>query len=553
MKKYDIKTMEKFKLNAVGADASVRLRKNQNRNNIITFDKHKSNVVGVGVPDDPQSKYKYINKPMSNEISKYYNTFLKIEKNNKTGRPKDAQPIQVIKSNFGITLIALIITIIVLLILAGVTINMLIGDNGILNKATIASEKTKIENAKEIIKTAVLENEIYRKTGDAENTKEEKELQEEIEEKLKNEGYIVKDGKIKIGKQEIDIAKEIKEASTTEPDKGDDNSKDDDKQEDNKEIYYKSIEISNVSPYGYDVYIYGVSEDVNKIKYPTWTETNGKDDLISYETSKIQDGIYYGRVNLHNQEAGKYITQLVFYDKSGNTVDTKEKETIMPEKNKNVTNIVAESLVAGVRDNNIPTGYCDMSVNGKTYNLEIINIDEFYKYNQEKSQYEVRDFIAGTYNVSRTAVIKCKGNLQIDGAVTTSVGNIDGNNSLTKVKGLFICVNETLINNGTISMTARGTYNTSGEDIYLWKNSDGNYEMVPATGASGGSSVSVSAKGTNSSGNNGMNGTTRKTGGGGSGAVAKSTTASGSWAVNSGAGSTGTSYSGGSGGGRLSC
>ena len=547
MKKYNIKTMEKFKLNAVGTDASVRLRKNQNRNNIITFDKHKSNVVGVGVPDDPQSKYKYINKPMSNEISKYYNTFLKIEKNNKTGRLKDAQPLQVIKSNFGITLIALIITIIVLLILAGVTINMLIGDNGILNKATIASEKTKIENAKEIIKTAVLENEIYRKTGDAENTKEEKELQEEIEEKLKNEGYIVKDGKIKIGKQEIDIAKEIKDASTTETNKGDD------KQEDNKEIYYKSIEISNVSPYGYDVYIYGVSEDVNKIKYPTWTETNGKDDLISYETSKIQDGIYYGRVNLHNQEAGKYITQLVFYDKSGNTVDTKEKETIMPEKNKNVTNIVAESLVAGVRDNNIPTGYCDMSVNGKTYNLEIINIDEFYKYNQEKSQYEVRDFIAGTYNVSRTAVIKCKGNLQIDGSVTTSVGNIDGNNSLTKVKGLFICVNETLINNGTISMTARGTYNTSGEDIYLWKNSDGNYEMVPATGASGGSSVSVSAKGTNSSGNNGMNGTTRKTGGGGSGAVAKSTTASGSYVVSSGAGSTGTSYSGGSGGGRLSC
>ena len=84
---------------------------------------------------------------------------------------------------------------------------MLIGDNGILNKATIASEKTKIENAKEIIKTAVLENEIYRKTGDAENTKEEKELQEEIEEKLKNEGYIVKDGKIKIGKQKSNCRK----------------------------------------------------------------------------------------------------------------------------------------------------------------------------------------------------------------------------------------------------------------------------------------------------------------------------------------------------------
>ena len=39
-----------------------------------------------------------------------------------------------IKTNKGITLIALVITIIVLLILAGVTIAMLTGDNGILTK-----------------------------------------------------------------------------------------------------------------------------------------------------------------------------------------------------------------------------------------------------------------------------------------------------------------------------------------------------------------------------------------------------------------------------------
>ena len=39
-------------------------------------------------------------------------------------------------SNRGITLIALVITIIVLLILAGVTITALTGDNGILTKAT---------------------------------------------------------------------------------------------------------------------------------------------------------------------------------------------------------------------------------------------------------------------------------------------------------------------------------------------------------------------------------------------------------------------------------
>ena len=47
-----------------------------------------------------------------------------------------------IKKNNGITLIALVITIIVLLILAGVAIAMLSGENGILNKAKDAKEKT---------------------------------------------------------------------------------------------------------------------------------------------------------------------------------------------------------------------------------------------------------------------------------------------------------------------------------------------------------------------------------------------------------------------------
>lgn len=55
----------------------------------------------------------------------------------------------------GITLIALIITIIVLLILAGVTIATLTGDNGILIKATEASKKTGQANAEEQVKLAV--------------------------------------------------------------------------------------------------------------------------------------------------------------------------------------------------------------------------------------------------------------------------------------------------------------------------------------------------------------------------------------------------------------
>ena len=42
--------------------------------------------------------------------------------------------------NKGITLIALIITIITMLILAGVSISMMLGNNGVLNKATQAKK-----------------------------------------------------------------------------------------------------------------------------------------------------------------------------------------------------------------------------------------------------------------------------------------------------------------------------------------------------------------------------------------------------------------------------
>ena len=44
--------------------------------------------------------------------------------------------------NKGITLIALVVTIIVLLILAGISVSMLTGQNGILNRASEAKEKT---------------------------------------------------------------------------------------------------------------------------------------------------------------------------------------------------------------------------------------------------------------------------------------------------------------------------------------------------------------------------------------------------------------------------
>ena len=59
-----------------------------------------------------------------------------------------------IKTSNGITLIALVITIIVLLILAGISIQMITGNNGILQRTTEAKEQTIIGQEKEIIALA---------------------------------------------------------------------------------------------------------------------------------------------------------------------------------------------------------------------------------------------------------------------------------------------------------------------------------------------------------------------------------------------------------------
>ena len=76
------------------------------------------------------------------------------------------------KGNYGITLIALVITIIILLILAGVTIAALSGDNGILSNAAKAKEETEEAQIKESVELMVQDYKIGNNTGKHENVKE---------------------------------------------------------------------------------------------------------------------------------------------------------------------------------------------------------------------------------------------------------------------------------------------------------------------------------------------------------------------------------------------
>ncbi len=77
------------------------------------------------------------------------------------------------KKNKGITLIALVITIIILLILAGVSITTLTGTNGLLTKTNTAKTQTKKANAEEQVKIAVVGSFNDKGKITADNVKEE--------------------------------------------------------------------------------------------------------------------------------------------------------------------------------------------------------------------------------------------------------------------------------------------------------------------------------------------------------------------------------------------
>lgn len=90
-------------------------------------------------------------------------------------------------SSRGITLIALVITIIVLLILAGVSIAMISGNDGIASRATGAKEKTRAADMQEQINLAVSDNKMTEYADGTIKTKE------DLVEKFVSEGKLTEE------------------------------------------------------------------------------------------------------------------------------------------------------------------------------------------------------------------------------------------------------------------------------------------------------------------------------------------------------------------------
>ena len=93
--------------------------------------------------------------------------------------------------NYGITLISLVVTIMILLILAGISIGMLSGDNSIIKHAGNAKTQTNIAEEKEILEQATVIAMGKSKYGNVEKSY----LDEELNKKLGSENYTSKSKK----------------------------------------------------------------------------------------------------------------------------------------------------------------------------------------------------------------------------------------------------------------------------------------------------------------------------------------------------------------------
>lgn len=111
------------------------------------------------------------------------------------------------KKNKGITLIALVITIIILLILAGISISMLTGQNGILNRAQEAKVKDEESQAQEEVTIAVNYLQIENETSSATLTQENKRkiLEDELKKSAKDSTVIINGNGYKVNHRKYDF------------------------------------------------------------------------------------------------------------------------------------------------------------------------------------------------------------------------------------------------------------------------------------------------------------------------------------------------------------
>ncbi len=364
----------------------------------------------------------------------------------------------------GITLISLIITIILLLILAGVVIQLTLGDKGILIISKNSEKEYEKAQIKEELQLEILDIQS-KKLGQSKDTSRNdlKELEnigaiiEEIEPIAKGE---YKDYQIEIDENyEVTILEKLKEE--------------------------KPVAVINLL----------TKEDgIKEAKIQvTATTTEGEIQSIEAENGAIletensnADKIFVVKEN------GEYIFKIT--GTNGRKILVKIKVTNL------ITQIEAVSILEGISKitysglkkmkiiENVEEDITyqlntivykgDLVLDGETETegAKLTKANKIYEFGKE------RDVATNNSYAQNTVVLKVEGNLTINEGVTlTSVRNGYGG-----PKGMIIYCTGTLTNKGAITMTQRGS-KAIGQNVYLWKNkNNSSYEKVPNVGVSGG-------------------------------------------------------------------
>lgn len=430
----------------------------------------------------------------------------------------------------GITLIALIITIIIMLILAGVVLSISLGKNGLFKTAQYAVQENSEATAKEKLELALADLTSNKYTN--ENYDE----NEYIDNYLINQGMSIIGDVVIVDNWKFTIDRSVPKIGES--------------------LGQSYVKITNtIKEYlgynennKYEVIILLVMESETPIESATFENLDGTTFEIKPEVEKMKIA-----KDMKIELDREYKVTIKLTD--GKT----EKRTVyVPQeqiKNRSLFGVISHITNNGYYEVKINEDSEDEEVKQAKCNLHVIyykgdlvldGITEVKGATLANNIYEFgnkdTDVATENENAKNTVVLKVDGNLTINEGVTlTACKSDDGYGG---PKGMVISCSGTITNKGTISMTKRGA-KAEGENVYLWQNIDRKYEYVPANGALGGSAQVRTAYGP-IDGIDGKNGINRETGGGGSGGAHAG---DGTPISHSGAGSTGTSYSGGIGGG----
>lgn len=441
------------------------------------------------------------------------------------------------KEHAGITLIALIITVIIMLILAGVAINLSIGENGIFEKARTTAEGGDKASVQEEIEFELssIEMEGYKKN----KVLTTQELASKLETRL--EGCTIEvfgdviEGEYKGYLFEVDQDDGLRVGGLATGDKP-----------------TGKAEIIEEADNAVTIQVTGNMEQGEIVSIEALNGATKKEDESNTKSSQLfvvdKNGTYQFKIRSNTGKSLRVSCNVYCMAEAKKDIFTALKEVEGSSNVKiDVTGRTSTTTTEEtVRYNmNVIVHKGDMVLDGTTNYEGATLADNVYSFGKAEDTGN-----ASAY-AQNTVVLKVEGNLTINQDITlTAVRDA----SYGGPKGMIVYCTGKITNNGTVSMTQRGA-KAEGQNVYLFKDKNGEFQFVPGAGANGGtvttgeSGYQVATKMTAyATGRAGSSATVaRATGGGGAGRG--QATSTGSASVRTCAGGQGTSYSGGAGGG----